>query len=175
MVTGHCSVGTKGGPDPGSWSLTCWPWLGSCMDFQTVEAIRAVKCLGALRPAWHPFRRWGCCWAWAKFGEGHWSQWFRPWTLETCLGNHGVKGWQTGEEALCGSVEWGLGAWEWTRLSGRCALGWSIQWIIVAGGFFFFFSQFTFIAPCRILYTLPLQLNGSSNIHITEILNGKII
>ena len=43
--------GTEGGPDPWSWSLTCRPWLGSCMDYQSMEAIRAVKCLGALRPA----------------------------------------------------------------------------------------------------------------------------
>lgn len=35
----------EGGPDPG-----CWPWLGSCMDYQTMEAVRAVKCLGTLRP-----------------------------------------------------------------------------------------------------------------------------
>ena len=38
------------------------------------------------------------------------------------------------------------------------------------------FSQFTFIPLCRILHTLPLQLNGCSNIHIvTKMLNGKII
>ena len=43
-------MGAEGGPDPGSWSLMCWPWLGSCMDYQTMEAVRAVKCLGALRP-----------------------------------------------------------------------------------------------------------------------------